>query len=391
MARSRIHRWSPRLLAAVPLVLLASALTGCLSAPGDTSKVVKVGSTEVGGWHYDYYENRAYPCSISGYQTFAIGTRLGSSKTADRPLWVKMRGGGKGYFDDAGMPQPSAANKSQISLTEMLKYDTPGLMAKVKAAPEGFRTLLVSMCSHDLYAGNNNTDPYNPNKAPNGKARTTNGLIATKAAIQFARSTLPTTDHFLHGTSAGGAGVFHVAWALEQQDLAPAGVVSDSGIVDQDRSSALPPQCRAGEDGDNDRGRLAARVDPEVADPDNQPDLLVAREDLTVPIAHVWNHGDPLSCGRTPMACTVRNDFTVTLGVTDCRHEDMRRAIAAQGSSSRSRNFPVCVTPPGAAPCALHVVTTRQGAVNTDPATPADYQAAIFTWVRARLADPPTG
>ena len=36
----------------------------------------------------------------------------------------------------------------------------------------------------------------------------------------------------------------------------------------------------------------------------------------------------------------------------------------------------------------MHVVTTRANDVNTDPATPRDYQAATLTWVRARLADP---
>lgn len=127
-----------------------------------------------------------------------------------------------------------------------------------------------------------------------------------------------------------------------------------------------------------------------MADPDNQPDLLVSRGDLTVPVMHVWNHGDPLSCGQTPMPCKPRTGPTVTLGVTDCRHENMRRAIKAQGPTSRSRNFGLCVTPTGAPPCAQHVVTTRDGAVNTDPSVPADYQTAILAWVRTRLADPKT-
>lgn len=386
MTSSHINR---RSIAVVTVSLLvAGTLSGCLGLAGDTSQVVKIDTTDVNGWRYDYYENRAYPCSISGYQTFAIGTRIGSSATEERPLWVKLRGGGLGYFDEAGRPQPSAANKSQISLMDLLAYDTPGLMAKAKAAPEQFRTLLVSMCSHDLYAGNDNPDPHNPNEAPDGTPRLTNGLISTKAAVQFARSAFPTSDFFLHGTSAGGAGVIHVAWALQLQGIPPAGVISDSGIIDQNRESAMPPECV------NDAGSragLAARVDPDVANPENFPDLLVSREALTVPVAHVWNHGDPNSCGATPMTCALRDGSSITLGVTDCRHEDMRRAIADDGPTSRSKNFPVCVTPEGAPPCALHVVTTRQGTVNTDPGTPANYQLAIFLWARSRLADPPPG
>ena len=47
-----------------------------------------------------------------------------------RPLWVKMRGGGAGWFDTDGTPQPTAGVKSEESLTQQLKYDTPGLMAE---------------------------------------------------------------------------------------------------------------------------------------------------------------------------------------------------------------------------------------------------------------------
>jgi hypothetical protein len=45
------------------------------------------------------------------------------------------------------------------------------------------------------------------------------------------------------------------------------------------------------------------------------------------------------------------------------------------------------VTVAGGPACGVHVVTTRANAVNTDPAGPGDYQAAILNWVRARLAD----
>jgi hypothetical protein len=38
-------------------------------------------------------------------------------------------------------------------------------------------------------------------------------------------------------------------------------------------------------------------------------------------------------------------------------------------------------------PCDRHVITTIANGVSSDPGEPADYQAAILTWVRARLAD----
>ena len=183
-----------------------------------------------------------------------------------------------------------------------------------------------------------------------------------------------------------------MAWALQLQGIPPAGIVSDSGVIDQDRTSAIPPACVADDQEDGSvRAAVGARVDPDVANPNNLPDLLVSRGELTVPIIHIWNHGDPNLCGQTPMTCALRDGSSPTLGVADCRHENLRRAIASQGPSSRSKNFPVCVTPSGAPPCAQHVVTTRKNGVNTDPASPADYQSAILAWVQARLADPAPG
>jgi hypothetical protein len=369
------------------LVVVAAA-TACLSTPGRTDQVALIDSTTVDGWHYDYYRNSSYPCSISGYQTFAIGTKVGSSNADTRPLWVKMRGGGTGWFDADGNPQPTAGTKSEISLSELLTFDTAGLMVTVKDAPEGFRTLLVSMCSQDIYAGNNTPDPNNPNLTPDGKPRPTTGLIATKAAIQYTRAHYPTDHFFLHGTSAGGAGTFGVAWALQQQGIPPTGLISDSGVVDQTWEQEVLDQGTCGSEPIDAGTALLARIDPDLANVANQPDELVSRGALTVPIMHVWNHGDHNSCGETPMQCTVRNGTTLTIGAADCRHEDLRAAIAALGPDSRSANMAVCVEGSDTAnPCDEHVVTTRAHGVNSAPGAPADYQAAIMTWVRARLAD----
>ena len=75
------------------------------------------------------------------------------------------------------------------------------------------------------------------------------------------------------------------------------------------------------------------------------------------------------------------------MGYTDCIHEPLRLAIAAEGPASRSHNLPVCVTPAGGDPCSVHVVTSKPNAVNTDPQTPADFLTVITDWIHARLAD----
>jgi hypothetical protein len=367
-------------------------LAGChpVAEPGKTDKIEFVGSSVVDGYKFDQYRNLAYPCSISGYQTFVIGTKVGSSDTATRPLWVRMRGGGVGFFDANGNPQPSAGNKSEESAATSISFvrDT-GLMSHVRDDAAGFRLVSVSMCDHDIYSGGDQPDPNNPNTLPDGSGRTVNGLFATKAAVQFATAKYPTSKFFLHGTSAGSAGALSVSWGLQKQGLAPAGSVVDSGVVNLEWEQARNAQGIC--DSQRGSGALAAiqaRLQFQLADPKNEPDKLVSRGDLTVPLVQAWSSADPTVCGATPMSCPLRDGTTKTLGSADCAHEPLRAAIAGLGAGSKSLNMRVCVSPassPGS--CATHVVTNKD-TPNTDPAAPADYNAAIMDWVHARLGDP---
>ncbi len=70
-----------RVLTVLALVVLAAACTLPLSTPGSTTAIQFVSTSTTDGWKYDYYRNTAYPCAISGYQTFVIGTKVGSSNT----------------------------------------------------------------------------------------------------------------------------------------------------------------------------------------------------------------------------------------------------------------------------------------------------------------------
>ena len=89
----------------------------------------------------------------------------------------------------------------------------PGLAAEIRADAAGFRTLAVSYCNRDLYSGTGEVDPNNPNTNADGSARTTNGLLATKAAIAFTEATYPTGKYFVAGGSAGSAGSYNVGFA----------------------------------------------------------------------------------------------------------------------------------------------------------------------------------
>lgn len=385
----------PRLLLPILLAaLVASGLSACLAAPASTSKIVLLGSRTIGGWRFDQYRNEAYPCSISGSQTFVVGRKVGSSDTATRPLWVKLRGGGAGWFAPDGTPQPSAGVKTEESFDEQLKFDTAGLMADIKAAPEGFRILIVSMCSHDVYAGNNTADPNNPNTTPDGKARPTTGLPATKAAIQFTTGRYPTDDFVLHGTSAGGAGALHVGYALQQQGLVPTAIVSDSGVVNQAWEQYVAETGISGSTGcekaTDDRGAgVLGRIDPELANPDDQIDRLIRRGAFTVPVLHIWNRNDNNSCGDVPIPCPLPDGSTVTMGASECRHAPLRLAIESLGAGSTSKDVEVCVEGGDTSmPCDRHVVTAgRFQNTDTSGGIPADYTSLVRSWVRARLGD----
>jgi hypothetical protein len=280
----------------------------------------------------------------------------------------------------------------QESLSKLVGFSDAGLTKLVRRTTAGFRVLLVSMCSHDIYAGASTTDPHNPNLAASGLARTTNGLLATKAAIQYTESHYPTTAFFLHGTSAGGAGALNVGWGLQQQGLLPAGIVSDSGLINQEAELARVQQgtCGAGGHTIDALTRASARWAPEISDPANQPDLLVSRGELSVPILHVWNKGDQNTCGNTPMTCPLRDGSTPTLWSATCGHTPLALAIAALPASQHSFSVGLCVnaSKTDGNPCDRHVLTTSRSVRNDttiSPAYPADFLPVGVQWVLARL------
>jgi len=374
--------------ATVAAALVALGLTACvpLDRPADVSGIQLVSTTVDGGYRIEYYRNLAYPCSASGHQTFAIGYPEGLPATTARPLWTYLHGGGVGWFDDDGTARPEPMFLTEESLLELRNGSVqPGLTRRVLADPAGFRFLAVSMCNRDLYSGAGQVDANNPNLLPDGSTRTTNGLLATKAAVQFAHERFATTDYVLHGGSAGSVGTYSVGWSLQLQGLAPAGIVADSFVINHEWIGAVLDQgvpCPTAGPSLAGQQQALARLHPRIGHPANEPHRLVERGELTVPIAQVWNHGDPWGCGAAPMNCPLPDGTVVRLGAADCQNEPLRRAIAAQGPSSRSMSLGLCV----GQDCRVHVVTDPDG-TNTDPTGPADYNGAILAWVHQRLTD----
>ena len=378
------------------MVLGLLALSGCetpLNAPVETNQIVKVTETTTAdGWRYEEFHNLAYECSISGYHSFVIGTRIGDDPADPRPLWVRLRGGGSGYFNGAGVPVPGPGNMVQETHDTLRgQIRQPGLVARVLGREDlGFRGLAVSMCNRDTYGGVDNLDPNNPHPNEDGSQRRTNGLLATRAAIEFTTARHETTKFFLHGGSAGSAGTYHVSLALERSGSPAAGIVADGGIRNDAWEAARLEQgiCTSPYGGPEWYEGFAPRVHWELRPTQGQPHELVAHGGLTVPIAQVWTHGDPTTCGSLPMVCPLASG-PVMMDAGDCKNEPLRAVIAAQGPESRSLSMGVCVTratsPAGA--CDVHV-STGGNLPNTNDQFPADYLAVIADWVDDRLADP---
>ncbi len=369
-----------------PATTTTTSSTTTTAAPADGISLVD--SRVEDGWRWSFYRNHDQPCAVSGHQTFAVGARVGSSPSEPGPLWVRLRGGGVGYFDLSGRPRPNAANMRENSFDSLVDFsDRNALAQRFVDEHEDARVLSVSMCSHDLYAGTGEDDPHNPGVDASGDPITTNGLTATIEAIDATTALLETDDVVLHGTSAGGAGSFHVGWFLERRDTPPTAIVSDGGIVNRAWEQAQIDQgldcARTTQQGE----LITQRWDPLLADPDNEPHLLVERGELSAPVMFVWNQGDNNTCGDDAMVCPMPDGSTSVMWSTRCKNEPLRATIDSLPPSNPSESLGVCVDDPDRdGPCDQHVVTTA-GRPNTDPALPTDYVGTIVDWVDLRLGD----
>ncbi len=391
------------LLAALAVPVVAGGLVACTPAkpgpppgPDPTAQIVKVAEATQAGYHAEFYENRAYTCGVSGYQTFVVAWRVGVPTDEPRPLWVRLHGGGVGAFNDAGEYVPQfwfPESLDQETFDELGTFGLGGgLMARIRAHPAGFRVVIPSMCDHDLYGGIGNDDPNNPfSPDENGNTRATDGLLATEAAVDFARAQLATTATFVHGTSAGSAGAFHLAYALEGGGDPVTGIIMDSGVNDHTANAAFeayveqnPGTCSdagfATYDYDAMRARFAHLLQPiwEAA-------YTVEHGLFSTPVFHLWDRRDPNLCADTPIPYVDDDGTQKVLGAADLPHEDLAAAIVAHppGGPGASTNLRVC-TENDPDPCGAHIPSGKSN--STDADTGLDINQQIVDWVDDRLA-----
>lgn len=190
-----------------------------------------------------------------GYHNFLIIDNPGDNPNTLRPLYVYMHGGGvSSWITNADGTKSLDPISNYIVVHEETKqellarmsgdkYPLPawkkdlqwpptkstGLPRKV-ANSRQYRTLIVSHCDNDLYAGISTVaDPDNPYPGPTGESPKVDGLLALREAIDYTKSIFNTSKIVAQGCSAGGFGVMNLAHDLEITGGKLDAIISDTG------------------------------------------------------------------------------------------------------------------------------------------------------------------
>jgi acetyl esterase/lipase len=326
-------------------VLLAAASVATACFPRTSGQIWLAEQQTISGdgvsIDVDFYRNPAYDCGLSGSYTFSVFNPIYDPDGA-APLWVYLHGGGVGYFDQwggyhatVGASQHSWNHEESASgLVDHVVRRTIGLDGQpmdttlTRRITQGYRVLVVSMCDHDLYAGTGS--PY-PN-SPTGD--TTDGLLATLAAVDYTTANYETTHVFAHGTSAGSVGAFALAFSLAAEQRPLTGVVADSYVV-TDRNFAIFDTF-AGAFGFPFGGSFEVRQAIEkvglFADPSAglHPEAQIASGFVATPVLFVGGDADPF-CGGNQLPVPEAAAF----GLNNCDwvYDGVRNAVANQPNS----------------------------------------------------------
>ena len=198
----RVRRLAGALALGAALVVLGVRLRPALSTQWHARRHPVRQHHHTGGWKYDYYRNTAYPVRVSGYQTF-VDRHQGRlvDTTAPRRCGCSCTAAASGYFDADGKAACPSTGPEDRRARDLARRQRPRRAAgcwPVRDDAAGFRTRRgvvlqprhLRRCEH---APTRTTRTGRPTASP----APTNGVLATKAAVQFAQSSYPTTKTFL--------------------------------------------------------------------------------------------------------------------------------------------------------------------------------------------------
>lgn len=319
----------------------------------------------------DFYRNADFTCGRSGEFSFLVLEPRGAPGS-EAPLWVYLHGGGVGYYDENGVYVGVESYNDEEDFDTLFErgirsnlFTPRGIKNTTVAArvDEGYRVLVPSLCDHDLYSGQGGRDyPNNPNYGPDGDS--VDGLDANKAALKYTVENYPTTNVFVHGTSAGSVGAFALAHQLHTEGIDLNGAIMDSYVITKRldplfEAGVLPQSRRPGFD----PAKVTEKVGP-YADPDGPliPEAQVAAGFDAVPLMDIAGESDPLCAGQLAPVAEAVADAAGTeppQEPNNCRHvhHGFALAVADQANSPHEARF---------VPLGGHSPTKRNGGVAHD-------------------------
>lgn len=322
------------------------------------------------------YENPAYECGRTGVFTFTVVERA-DRRGQPAPLWVRLHGGGVGYYLPGGVylgGEQHNDEESARSLGDTVLRDigTDGAKDTIvgRRVREGARVVATAMCDHDVRSGLGQPYPNNPHHAD-----TVDGALADMAAADAVATgaagvpVRPTTQVFLIGGSAGGYGAWTIAHNLAARGVRLTGAIADAGLMSTRQiplhEARLTPQTRDPRWFWQDQ---AVKIGPYGLQPALAPERVLATG-FAVPFLDVYMDGDGQCAGQYPaIPAAVQAGYA-----NNCRwsHGAVREVTGPRGDPRQAS-----IGYPGAG----HTITTIAG---------HPVQADAESWYRAVMAANP--
>ena len=264
------------------------------------------------------------------------------------------------------------------------RLNNNGLLQRVRNDAAGFRTLAVSYCSHDDLRRGEHTRPEQPEHDPRRQDAPDDRHPRDEGRDPVRPEPVP-DDEDVPPRRERGLGRARTTWRGRCSSRASRPRVwwpTRASSTSRGCRPAMPPASAP---------TATAPIEPRRSRLGSTP---TSRRSRTRSTSWWRPDGSPCrSCtsgttvtttpaARRPSAARCATAPRVTLGYTDCLHEPLKRAIADQGPTSRSTNLPLCVDDDAVPDCYVHVVTNKNGLMNTDPSSPPDYLVTIMDWVR---------
>lgn len=360
----------------------------------DTENIELVETKQEASWTAELYRNNAYPCSLEGYQTFVLAYKNEIPKEDPHPLLIRLHGGGIGSYFPNEKYHPSEYFPSLVSEESFEYFDEliqeEGLAEEFFKHPANFRMLIPSMCNHDAYSGIGTLDVYNPNLNSNQELKSINGLLATRAALEFSKEEVNNTHIFVHGLSAGGVGAMNLIISLGQNGEKLSGAVLDSAIFYPYGAKVIEQRCT---DFEFNFQTILNRIGY-FFEIENQPHNAIEKNLVLTPIYNVWVSNDERwSCGEKIISIK-NNGELITQEGNWFQQNQLNEAIEKINPNNVSEFHRLCVdnvdtifpTPK----CSKHAPTKYNSEkLGGDKfQNGEDYNKVIFEWIKNRLGEP---